>query len=1062
MAHPYGTTSALLVHLMLLGLFSSSSASFENDTESSPLQTTQCVLECGKLVEYPPRFHIEGEGIKTIYQLCKLKKPKATAPVTCPVDMKDLASDVLSATTPTQKVAYYANIECNPVKTRVQLINPTGVVTKNMISYLHLTNCNSTWEDIAVFGMATDLMALILVNWSEGKVRQTPPEDERSEPSPLRDPIPGLQDINIITIFERKRMLALPPHLYTHSWPVMASLRLVNISASVESLNKLKRSMPGLQTLEAVYNPLGALPNFPYGNTSRRRMPRNLVLNDNGHQEHTMNKLLNIPKHSYKRAFKLTNSNITNIAASYRFKGPLDIIDLSRCELREISNMTFSEIFQLQVLFLSENHLRELHANTFQTLSTLRVLKLDGNKLEWLEAGVFYGLDKLEVLDLQFNKLETLGTGIVSTLPSLVQLNVSNNAIGSTPPRVLYEKCHELRNVDLGHNNLSDFYPWMFLIRNLETLNLESNRLSFEAFPAVVDAMHYMEIRVQNKETLSTAGEAFKPAIVKKINLRKNQFSEIDFDTLFSLNVEGRRGKLMSILNFFDLDFEDNPIKCDCNAYPLRNYFKEYLANTSQADYTVPHIKESNRKTWKCFTPADVRGKPFLDVEKRKFACRQNVTECPEPCSCLVRACDNSVIVNCTGRKLRKMPEKLPNRTDTVLLSHNNLTTVRLTNCYKDIMELDLSFNQIKSIDYGETERFPKSLQTLKLDNNRLEYLPENFKQLYNVNMTLRANDLKCDCHSKWMPRWMVYGNITDKDQVRCSSDKPNARIYQANEDEFVCELSVLEMAFISLSLVLFLTLLTIVLLYKYRGEIKILLYFHLKWHPFDRTEDSDFVDKLYDAFISYSGRDVQLVFDVLQPQLETESKPYRLCIHDRDFSPGSLVTDNVLYSVKYSRRMIMLLTENFLKSEWCHLEFQSAHRRVLKDRTNYLVVILFDNIKVEDLDEALKLYLKTNTYIEYNSKWFWQRLFYAMPEKSLAELKEERMPKGGYSVLMPKPETIALRKATKLGLLPIPKKISTDSPELTTQIKMPEEKSRPTDQTKECNEKGDNFKRYI
>lgn len=79
---------------------------------------------------------------------------------------------------------------------------------------------------------------------------------------------------------------------------------------------------------------------------------------------------------------------------------------------------------------------------------------------------------------------------------------------------------------------------------------------------------------------------------------------------------------------------------------------------------------------------------------------------------------------------------------------------------------------------------------------------------------------------------------------------------------------------------------------------------------------------------------------------------------------------------------MIMVLSNNFLQSEWCMLEFRAAHRKVLRDRTNYLIIVLLDDVDIKNLDDELNLYLRTNTYLKIDNKWFWERLRYALPQK--------------------------------------------------------------------------------
>ena len=49
----------------------------------------------------------------------------------------------------------------------------------------------------------------------------------------------------------------------------------------------------------------------------------------------------------------------------------------------------------------------------------------------------------------------------------------------------------------------------------------------------------------------------------------------------------------------------------------------------------------------------------------------------------------------------------------------------------------------------------------------------------------------------------------------------------------------------------------------------------------------------------------------------------------------------------------------------------------------NYLIIILFDDVNMVDLDDEIKLYMRTNTYLSISNKWFWEKLCYALPRNS-------------------------------------------------------------------------------
>ncbi|KAA0191869.1 hypothetical protein HAZT_HAZT003854 [Hyalella azteca] len=146
-------------------------------------------------------------------------------------------------------------------------------------------------------------------------------------------------------------------------------------------------------------------------------------------------------------------------------------------------------------------------------------------------------------------------------------------------------------------------------------------------------------------------------------------------------------------------------------------------------------------------------------------------------------------------------------------------------------------------------------------------------------------------------------------------------------------------------------------------------VYMHAKhgvrlFYKNDRSEDSS---KVFDAFVSYSSKDEVFVTQILAPELERGSPSYKLCLHYRDFPVGAYVTDSILSAVESSKRTVLILSDNFIKSEWMRYEFRSAHHEVLRDRCRRLIVILLGEVSMGDLDPDLRLYLKTNTWLRLN-----------------------------------------------------------------------------------------------
>jgi hypothetical protein len=77
--------------------------------------------------------------------------------------------------------------------------------------------------------------------------------------------------------------------------------------------------------------------------------------------------------------------------------------------------------------------------------------------------------------------------------------------------------------------------------------------------------------------------------------------------------------------------------------------------------------------------------------------------------------------------------------------------------------------------------------------------------------------------------------------------------------------------------------------------------------------------DYKYDIFISYSHHDGDWVNDWLLPRLEKAK--LSVCIDHRDFEVGVPSLVNMERAVEGSRHVLLILTPNWIKSEWTDFE---------------------------------------------------------------------------------------------------------------------------------------------
>lgn len=83
------------------------------------------------------------------------------------------------------------------------------------------------------------------------------------------------------------------------------------------------------------------------------------------------------------------------------------------------------------------------------------------------------------------------------------------------------------------------------------------------------------------------------------------------------------------------------------------------------------------------------------------------------------------------------------------------------------------------------------------------------------------------------------------------------------------------------------------------------------------------------------------------------------------------------------SRRTLIVLTKNFVESDWGRMEFRVAHKNaLLENRARVIIIVVgeLSDMKLDSMDAEMKAYLQTNTYIKWGDPWFWDKLRYALP----------------------------------------------------------------------------------
>jgi Leucine-rich repeat (LRR) protein len=177
------------------------------------------------------------------------------------------------------------------------------------------------------------------------------------------------------------------------------------------------------------------------------------------------------------------------------------------------------------------------------------------------------------------------------------------------------------------------------------------------------------------------------------------------------------------------------------------------------------------------------------------------------------------------------------------------------------------------------------------------------------------------------------------------------------------------------------------------------------------QSGNEDDFEKLFDAYFLYGRSDEDLLSQKIAPELELGmGKKFRLCLHYRDLclSPeGPWNREMVLSACDASKRVVVLLSRNFLQFEWnSSSSFRTAVQSTISLHPNKLIFILLPPLTEQNLSEISPELNRTlrNSCLEWNDKHFWVKFHALLPSPSmnrdgtLSELSGATLP---YNIVM-------------------------------------------------------------
>ncbi|VDI09088.1 Hypothetical predicted protein [Mytilus galloprovincialis] len=291
-------------------------------------------------------------------------------------------------------------------------------------------------------------------------------------------------------------------------------------------------------------------------------------------------------------------------------------------------------------------------------------------------------------------------------------------------------------------------------------------------------------------------------------------------------------------------------------------------------------------------------------------------------------------------------------------MSHNNLTVFpQFHSRIKQLKRIDLTFNAITHL--------------VEDDIDQIEKLGE-------VELLLKGNPFQCTCKMLQFLNWLGESKrVRDILDVTCVTDTAS-RTFMS---EVISDLKTFEIScktkfwlpfVVSITSIVILAIISTVVFFRYKYAIEyLLLRIKVKMKNYNELQQ----EYTYDAFISYSHTDSVWV---KQFHDKVNSMGFELCLDAKDFIAGESIAGNVINAIDSSRKVIFIITHDFLMSAWGSYEMEMTRMHAFqRGRKDMVIIVVKDKITVSDMPKILKsIWFKTiciqwpnNDNLPYNTE---------------------------------------------------------------------------------------------
>ncbi|XP_061197974.1 insulin-like growth factor-binding protein complex acid labile subunit [Saccostrea echinata] len=673
----------------------------------------------------------------------------------------------------------------------------------------------------------------------------------------------------------------------------------------------------------------------------------------------------------------------------------------------KIKNATFPTSYEvstsLATVGLSANEVENLTDNTFKSLrnSALRKLELSRNKITDISSGAFLPLTKLVSLVISLNpltatKLQVGLEGLRSSalrslniarlnlggrLPSstfallngtgLKQLLMSNNQIIQLPSRA-FASLKNLEQIELSGCKIQTIANDTFAgLSSLTNLNLADNSLDKvpKNLPSRLNILY-----LNGNQILALEENAFVNLVsLKNLYLGGNKISEVNkfaFRGLVGLQklhlVSNSISSLAAELfapfgRLISLELNKNNLKTIQNSPDIFSYMTSllYLSLSENSCSSLPLVSFKHLQSLKYL---------FLDGNDLG-----NVIE-SDASGTLFSGLHKLETLSLSTNFLHTLPSQLFK--DLTSLQTLNMKRNRISSWGNGIFKhtaalrsLDFSYNTISLVNSSSLEDLSKNT---------------NFHML-----NLSNNPFACTCDLRWFRDWVnqTKVEVANIEDYLCNTpgEWKGKHFLSFDRTKIVCVWFDLYFV-IGVSVASALVVLVIcIVLFKKRWWILYRCY-RLNSYCCSSRSTRDGYQKVngldgdgwvYDAYLSYADDDYVWVLHHLLPDIDlgelTPETPFngqfRLYFYDRDSIPGSSMISSISDNIERSKKVIIVLTKEYLSSAKHKFEIDLAVKLKSDGVIDDIIVINVEGVPFKCIPKSLQRKISREEFLLWENE---------------------------------------------------------------------------------------------